>query len=123
MLSTNIVTRLEKLQPAITTELQHIMRLTSEATDKNILKLCTGYIDAALRNQTWSPPELALTEKEQAFIAFTEQFTSSVSTMSDEKVQNLLQFSSVDEVYTFVNAIYVTDMSLRLELVAGRVLV
>jgi hypothetical protein len=63
-----------------------------------------------------------LTEKEHAFIAFTEQFTSSVSTMSDEQVEGLLQFASADEVYAFVNAIYVTDMSLRLELVAGRVL-
>lgn len=122
MLSTNTFTRLEKLQPAIATELHNIMQLAPKATDAQLLELCTGYIDAALRQQHWSPPERALTEKEQAFIAFTEQFTSSVGTMSDEQVQRLLQFASADEVYAFVNAIYVTDMSRRLELVVGRVL-
>ncbi len=122
MLSTDTFTRLEKLQPAITAQLHNVMQLTTEATDENLLQLCASYIDAALRNQNWKPPERVLTEKEHAFIAFTEQFTSSVSTMSDEQVENLLQFATADEVYAFINAIYVTDMSLRLELVAGRVL-
>ncbi|ARN75821.1 hypothetical protein [Oceanicoccus sagamiensis] len=63
-----------------------------------------------------------MSAKEQAFIAFTEQFIVSVGTMTDEQVQRLLAFASADEVYAFVNALYVTDMSRRLELVAGRVL-
>jgi hypothetical protein len=35
----------------------------------------------------------------------------------------LLEFDSEDEVYAFVNALYVADMSRRLDLVAGRILV
>jgi hypothetical protein len=122
MLSTDTFTRLENLQPAITAKLRKVIQLTTEAAEPNLLKLCRTYIDAALRNQNWNPPERDLTEKEQAFIDFTEQFTSSVGTMSDEQVEILLRFGSADEVYSFVNAIYVTDMSLRLELVARRVL-
>jgi hypothetical protein len=122
MLSTNIFTRLQTLQPDIASQLDNIMQLAPKATDASLLDLCSGYIDAALRHRHWSPPERALTEREQAFIAFTEQFTSSVGTMSDQQVERLLRFASADEVYAFINAIYVTDMSRRLELVAGRVL-
>jgi hypothetical protein len=42
--------------------------------------------------------------------------------MKDEQVQDLLMFASADEVYAFVNSIYVTDMAKRLELVAAKVL-
>lgn len=122
MLSTTILTCLEKLHPAITTELRNIILLSNDSTDAALLTLCTGYIDAALRNQKWNPPEQGLTDKEHAFIAFTEKFVTSVSTISDEQVDDLLKFASADEVYMFVNAIYITDMSLRLELVAAKVL-
>lgn len=122
MLSANIFARLEKLQPNTASEMSNVMLLAKEATDTRLLALCTTYIDAALRHQDWSQPRDALTEKEQAYIAFTEQFISSVGTMSDEQVECLLQFSSADEVYAFVNAIYVTDMSRRLELVVGSVI-
>lgn len=122
MLSTKTFTSLEKLQPDIAKELHNIMHLAPNSTDAELLELCTSYIDAALRNQNWKPPERPLTEKEQAFIAFTEQFIVSVGTMSDEQVKRLLQFASADEVYAFVNALYVTDMTQRLELVAGRIL-
>lgn len=122
MLSTETFNRLEKLQPTIAKELHNIMQLTPNSTDTELLDLCSSYINAALRNQTWAPPKRPLTEKEQAFIAFTEQFIVSVGTMDDEQVERLLQFASADEVYAFVNALYVTDMTQRLELVAGRVL-
>jgi hypothetical protein len=123
MLSSNISSCLEQLQPTIATQLHNIIALAQQATDPKLLALCSTYIDAALRQEKWTPPERLLTDKEKAFIAFTEQFTSSVSNMSDLQVQNLLKFSSTDDVYNFVNAIYVTDMKLRLEIVAGKVLV
>jgi hypothetical protein len=113
--------RLQELQPETTAELCNITRLAPEATDAQLLELCAGYIDAALLLQVWTPPH-ALTEKEQAYIAFTEQFVSSVGTMSEAQVARLQQFASADEVYTFVNALYVTDMHRRLEIVAGRML-
>ncbi len=122
MLSNDVLKRIETLQPNIATQLQNITQLAQDSVDGALLELCSGYIDAALKLEDWVPPERPLTDKEQAFIAFTEQFITSVSTMSDEQVERLLQFASADEVYAFVNAIYVTDMSRRLELVAGRLL-
>lgn len=122
MLSNHIFSQIETLQPDIAPQLHNMMTLATEATDPQLLELCTGYIDAALSLQNWTPPHSPLTAKEQAFIAFTEQFVTSVGTMSDDQVQDLLAFASADEVYAFVSSIYVTDMVRRLELVAGRVL-
>jgi hypothetical protein len=98
------------------------MQLAKQVADPDLLELCTGYIDAALRLENWTPPYSPLTDKERAFIAFTEQFVTAVGTMKDEQVQDLLMFASADEVYAFVNSIYVTDMAKRLELVAAKVL-
>lgn len=122
MISSAVMTRLEELQPDIAAQLHNITSLAPASTDASLLELCSSYIDAALRLQNWNPPQRGLTDKEQAFIAFTEQFVSSVGTMTDEQVSCLRQFASADEVYNFVNAIYVTDMSRRLELVARSVL-
>ena len=122
MLSTNVFSQLETLQPNIASKLSFMIGLAQKSADTQLLELCKSYIDAALRHQQWRQPERPLTEKEQAFTAFTEQFVSSVGTMSDETIERLLQYSSADEVYSFVNAIYVTDLSCRLELVLGRVL-
>jgi hypothetical protein len=122
MLSNNVFSQLEILQPNIASELSAMIDLAQKSTDTQLLELCKSYIDAALLQQHWHQPERPLTDKEQAFITFTEQFVSSVGTMSDEQVELILQFASADEVYNFVNAIYVTDLSRRLELVIGRVL-
>ena len=122
MLLTQTIARLESLQPETTAALRNIIRLAPESTDPQLLELCAAYIDAALLQQDWAPPTRALTEKEAAFIAFTEQFVSSVGTMDDDQVSRLQQFASADEIYAFVHALYITDMERRLELVAGRML-
>ena len=77
MVSNNIFKRIETLQPNIATELERMTQLAHEAADAQLLALCTVYIDAALHLEDWVPPQRPLTEKEQAFIAFTEQFVSS----------------------------------------------
>ncbi len=122
MLSPELLDRLETLQPEIAEKLDAVVRLAPETTDQPLLDLCAGYIDAALRREQWHPPARPLNEKEQAFIALTEQFVSSVGTMSDQQVKRLLDHASADEVYAFVNALYVTDMARRLDMVAGRML-
>ena len=122
MLSANVSAQLEKTHPETTRQLLKIVQLAPETTDPELLELCSGYIDAALRRQKWTPPGGNVGEREQAFIDFTEQFTSSVGTMSDGQVERLLEFATADEVYAFVNALYVVDMTRRLDLVAGRVL-
>ena len=121
-MSTNLASHLERLHPEILGELTIIEGLSQQVTDPDLLALCSSYIEAALRVEDWQPPARALTDKEQAFIAFTEQFAMSVSTMSGSQVDRLLEFATADEVYAFVHALYVTDMQLRLEIVAGEVL-
>ena len=123
MLSPAIAKRLAALQPEITAELQSIVDLAQRSTDPEILALCTSYIEAALRCVDWRPPAAGLTDKQSAFIDFTEQFVSAVSTMTGDQVTRLLDFATADEVYAFVHAIYIADMALRLEIVGGEVLV
>ena len=122
MLSPAVATRIAALQPGSAAELHTIIDLANQSTEKELLALCSSYIEAALRCVDWQPPARELTEKEQAFIAFTEQFVSSVGTMSEDQVTLLLEFASADEVYAFVHAIYIADMTLRLDIVAREVL-
>ena len=123
MLSAQVSARLEELHPSISSELNNISGVAAEVVDPQLLALCSSYIDAALCQQDWAPPSGGLTDKERAFIAFTEQFTASVSTMTDEQVDKLLEYASADEVYNVASALYVVDMTRRLDLVAGKVLI
>jgi hypothetical protein len=121
MISEAVMNRIEALHPAVAPELDNILRLARETVDPELLTLCADYVDTALRRRRWQPPR-ELSDRESAFIAFTEQFVSSVGTMQDEAVDRLLQHADPDEVYAFVNALYVTDLARRLDMVAGRVL-
>ena len=122
MTTPGVAVRLKDLQPDAAAELNNITELAPQVTDAQLLALCTAYIEAALRSRIWQAPEEDLTEKEQAFIAFTEQFVTSVGNMRREQVERLLEFATADEVYAFVHALYVTDMALRLEIVGREVL-
>jgi hypothetical protein len=123
MLSAEVSARLEVLHPSISSELNNMAGVATDVVDPRLLALCASYIDAALCQRDWTPPANGLTAKERAFIAFTEQFTTSVSTMTDEQVDKLLEYASADEVYNFASALYVVDMTRRLDLVAGKVLI
>ncbi len=122
MLPANVAVTLEQLHPDIAGQLHNIVDLSQQVTDRALLELCCSYIEAALLCQDWQAPERSLSDKEQAFIAFSEQFAMSVSTMTRGQVEHLLEFASADEVYAFVHALYVNDMRLRLEIVAREVL-
>lgn len=121
MISEPVRARLASLHPEASQQLARINQLALEATDPDLLELCTGCIDSLLQDISWVPPQ-PLTPRQQAFIAFAEQFATSVSTLTDADVAGLLEFVSEDEVYGFVNALYVVDMSRRLDLVVGRIL-
>ena len=123
MLSPVVSSRLAALQADSAVELDNIVELAQRSVDAQLLALCTSCIEAALRCEQWHPPEAGLSDKEQAFIAFTEQFVMSVSTMDRDQVVRLLDYASADEVYAFIHAIYVADMALRLEIVGREVLV
>ena len=122
MLSPPLAACLDALHPDIATNLRTIDHLAQEAVPPDLLALCTSYAQAALEGKVWTRPEEGLTDKEQAFIAFTEQFVTSVSNMESSQVQRLLDFAGADEVYAFVHALYVTDMQLRLDMVGREVL-
>ncbi len=122
MLSTDVSDRLEALAPEPAAELRRSSALAQAATDPALLALCRDYIDAALHCRDWQPPEGGLTDRERAFIDFTEQFVTSVSSMDSAQVDRLREFASADEVYAFTHALYVTDMSLRLDMVGRAVL-
>lgn len=121
MLSQTLQQRLTTLHPEGSSALTRLSELAPASTDPALLDLCGSMVDALLDNRTWQPPH-ALTPREQAFTAFTEQFVTAVSGTTDQQVQRLLEFASDDEVYNFVNALYVVDMTRRLERVAGRLL-
>ena len=122
MISEPVRKRLALLHPEGSEQLARINQLALEATEPELLELCAGCIDSLLQDKSWVPPH-PLTPRQQAFIAFSEQFATSVSTLPDAQVARLLEFASEDEVYGFVNALYVVDMSRRLDVVVGRILV
>ena len=96
--------------------------MSLEVTDPALLDLCSGYMEAAMRCRDWHPPGEGLTERERAFLDFTEQFVTSVSTLGEDAVTRLLDFATADEVYAFVHAMYVRDMTLRMQIVGQEVL-
>ena len=122
MRSSHLFDQLHALQPAAASELKNIESMSEAVTDPALLDLCSGYTEAALACRDWQPPAGGLSEREQAFIDFTEQFVTSVSTLGHAAVNRLLDFATADEVYAFVHALYVRDMSLRLEMVGREVL-
>ena len=121
VLTPDIEQRLQVLQPEAATHLTRINQLARDSTDRDLLDLCRDYLLALLANRDWKPPQPP-TEREAAFLAFTEQFATAVSGMEDAQVEALLRFAEPDEVYNFVNSLYVTDMSTRLQLVLKEVL-
>src|SRR5690606_30944077 len=121
MIAEPVRARLAALPPEAATPLAGIHQLASAAVDPAILALCSACIDAILNDHSWVPPR-PLTAREQAFVDFSEQFATSVSTLDRAQVERLRGFASEDELYLFVNALYVLDMRRRLDLVAGRIL-
>ena len=122
MLSAPVAQAIESLHPETSQYLGRMQALSQAAADPALLELCRSYMEAALRCENWQPSAGSLTPREQAFIAFVEQFITAVDGMQAEQVTSLLDYASADEVYAFIHAIYVMDMSLRLEMVGREVL-
>lgn len=121
MLNTDLHARLASLQPESTVRLAQLCELAEHQTDRELLAQCRDYLQALFKGETWQAIR-PVDAREQAFLAFTEQFAIAVSGVEDAQVQALLAHASADEVYNFVNALYVIDMTARLEMVTARVL-
>ena len=114
--------RLETHHPQAIAELDKLGRiLDATSLDPALLTLCSDYFAAALRDQQWAPSK-SLTELETACIDVCEQFMVSVSAMTDLQIAALNRHLSADDVYNLMSAIYLIEMSQRLDLTLARVL-
>ncbi|HMJ34515.1 MAG TPA: hypothetical protein VK501_11410 [Baekduia sp.] len=113
--------RLRELHPDGAARLAHLNTVASGVTDPQLLALCVTCADTMLQGASYDIPS-ELDAREVAALEFTEQFVTSVGDVSDEQVQALLEHLSPEELYGFIGALYVREMTRRVELVAGRVL-
>lgn len=113
--------RLARLQPETAAERERTERVVRELADPELLSRCEARIDALLTGGDLAD-DPAWTARDHAFVAFTDQFVFSVGHVTDEQVAALLEHETAERVYAFVNALYVIDLTHRLELVAGEVL-
>jgi len=134
--------RLSELNPATAAELARVNDAAWEGTDPVLLELCARRIGAMLGDEPsadrdnaragglalderklaalecWETSDL-FTPRERAHLAFTEQFVTSVAGMTDEHVQALLEHGDARAVYDFASALYVVELTQRLDLVAS----
>jgi hypothetical protein len=115
------IARIRELQPATGAELENLERTAWDAVDKDLLQLCRDRAVAMHRGDDGNYPENP-DERERAYIDFTEQFVTSVSSVSEQQIDDLIRHSSPDEVFAFVYALYVVEMSARVDFVAEGVL-
>ena len=108
--------QLHSLHPEAAAELARLeSAIDSTGLDAGLLELTSGYFDTMLREQEWQPPA-ALSGRDQACLAFCEQYLVSVPHIDDEHVAALRAHLSPDDVYLYSNAVYLIEMSKRLDL-------
>ena len=117
-----------------TSALDTLVEVAWESTDAEILELCrlriaamlgddVGLVRSAAERGAPSAEKVAalgswwnsdlFSERERARIAFTEQFVTSVASMTDDDVDALLAHDSEEETYRFVCAVYAMDAATR----------
>ncbi len=122
LVSEQLRRRLQTHHPAAVAELDKLGRILDDTSlDPALLALCSDYFAAALAGADWSPSK-RLSELETACIDVCEQFMVSVSTMTDPQIGALNEHLSPDEVYNLMCAIYLIEMSRRLDMTLERVL-
>jgi hypothetical protein len=137
--------RLRQLQPANVEELARFRDAAWSAGDGARLELCrrllaerfgglealaspappaaAAAVDAAKAAAIadWATSPL-FDAADRAYLAFTEQFSTSVAHISDAEVNALLEHSSEQEVFDFAVALYITEMEMRMSIVARAML-
>ena len=88
---------------------------TAEAVAAGLDEAKVAVLDSWSTNGVFS-------RRERAELAFTEQFLVSVSGIVDDDISALLEDQSPDQVYAFVSAIYVIEMTIRARLAARKAL-
>ncbi len=115
------IAQLAELQPEPVAELENVCEVARRVADSKLLTLCLGRAEAMLSRSGWTEPQ-GLGKRELAYLDFTEQFVTSVSTVSDGQVAKLLDHDPPEAVYAFIGALYALEMRHRLDLVSSAVL-
>jgi alkylhydroperoxidase family enzyme len=135
-----VAVALERLHPEGARAMARLEAAAWEAADPALLGLCGLRVAQMLRNErlpaagcasvdpakaenlyAWDSSPL-FTPAERAHLAFTEQFVTSVRDVSADDVDALLEHASPAEVHSFVAALYVVELTQRVDMVARVVL-
>jgi hypothetical protein len=115
------IDRLMELQPDSAAKLIRLNQVAREQIDPELFALCTDRAFAMIEgNGTGRPADV--TDREGAYLDFTEQFVTSVGTISDAQVEALQAEDSPEDVYAFAGALYAAEMTRRVEIVSSAVL-
>ncbi len=110
--------RVRVLQPDGAAALEAMLERAWEAAPADLLELCRRRIRELIGADVPAagpPPP----ERYRSHLALTEQFVRSVSAVTDAQVEALRRPGADREVYEFVAALYVLDLSERFDLLAG----
>jgi len=140
-----VTERLRQLQPANVEELARFRDAAWSAGNGARLELCRRLLAerfGGLEALASPPPPSAAGEvdpakaraiadwatsplfdaADRAYLAYTEQFSTSVAHISDQEVSALLEHSSEQEVFDFAVALYIIEMEMRMSIVARAML-
>ena len=122
MISRKSLQHIEELHAPIAKQLKTLISLAEDQIDPDLLRLTVACIDAGLLFKSREPGAHLLTGKEKAWAEFADQFVISVSAINDSHVEAISEGVTADEVYVLAHALYVIDMSRRLDMVLEKVL-
>lgn len=115
------IDRLMELQPDSAAKLVRLNQVAREQIDPELFALCADRAFALIEGDGTGRPA-DLTEREGAYLDFTEQFVTSVGSISDTQVEALQAHDSPEDVYAFAGALYAAEMTRRVEIVSSAVL-
>ncbi|MEM6820065.1 MAG: hypothetical protein AAF578_14875 [Pseudomonadota bacterium] len=114
--------RLARLHSEAAAELENLEHALDDVPiPVDLLRLTDHFVDVSLRGQEWQPPE-SMTPIEKACLDYCGQFMASVASIEDAQVAALREHLSPDQVYLYANAVYLIEMSKRLDLTLEAVL-
>ena len=106
-----------KLDPDAAAALERMVNEAWKATDPAVLGRCRDRIrDLLSGSDLRSDPDV-----DDPYLALTDQFVVNVSGVTDEQIEALRRLGDDASVYAFVAALYVIDMTERLDLLARAV--
>ncbi len=122
LVNSELRTTLQAHHPEALQELDNLADTIDNAgLDPALLDGCQSFFAATLRGEDWSAGR-EFSDLESDCLAVCEQFSVSVSSMSDDQLAALARHVSPDQLYNLMYAIYLIEMSERLNLTLRGVL-